>query len=105
MALVPVESAPKTGGRVERLQLPRVEYAIAVHAGSLEHVDRTYAAARQRLSLAQRLSFGLSGELWLVQTGVFVNALGWGAVLRSRSSTCTTGAVSRSARRGWLLRR
>lgn len=31
--------------------------------------------------LAQRLSFGLSGELWLVQTGVFVNALGWGAVL------------------------
>ena len=29
----------------------------------------------------QRLSFGLSGELWLVQTGVFVNALGWGAVL------------------------
>src|SRR5690349_16414819 len=31
--------------------------------------------------LAQRLSFGLSGELWLVQTGVFVNALGCGAVL------------------------
>src|SRR5689334_24862618 len=31
--------------------------------------------------LAQRLSFGLSAELWLVQTGVFVNALGWGAVL------------------------
>ena len=31
--------------------------------------------------LAQRLSFGLSAELWLVQIGVFVNALGWGAVL------------------------
>jgi len=31
--------------------------------------------------LAQRLSFGLSAELWLVQSGVFVNALGWGAVL------------------------
>jgi MFS family permease len=31
--------------------------------------------------LTQRLSFGLPGELWLVHTGVFVNALGWGAVL------------------------
>jgi MFS family permease len=31
--------------------------------------------------LAHRLSFGLSAELWLVQTGVFLNALGWGAVL------------------------
>jgi MFS family permease len=28
-----------------------------------------------------RLSFGLSRELWIVQTGIFVNALGWGAVL------------------------
>src|SRR5215467_12090468 len=29
----------------------------------------------------QRLSLGLSRELWLVQIGTFVNALGWGAVL------------------------
>ena len=29
----------------------------------------------------KRLSFGLSRELWLVQTGIFLNALGWGAVL------------------------
>jgi len=28
-----------------------------------------------------RLGFGLSRELWLVQIGVFLNALGWGAVL------------------------
>lgn len=28
-----------------------------------------------------RLGYGLSRELWLVQIGVFVNALGWGAVL------------------------
>src|SRR6266571_5331578 len=28
-----------------------------------------------------RLAFGLSRELWLVQIGVFVNTLGWGAVL------------------------
>jgi len=30
---------------------------------------------------AVRLAFGLSRDLWLVQIGVFLNALGWGAVL------------------------
>src|SRR3954447_20770474 len=29
----------------------------------------------------RRLSLGLSRDLWLVQGGIFVNALGWGAVL------------------------
>src|SRR5262245_65944743 len=29
----------------------------------------------------RRLGLGLSRELWLVQIGVFLNALGWGAVL------------------------
>jgi MFS family permease len=31
--------------------------------------------------IAERLGFGLSRELWLVQVGIFLNALGWGAVL------------------------
>lgn len=31
--------------------------------------------------IARRFSLGLSKELWLVQGGVFLNALGWGAVL------------------------
>ena len=44
VALVPIESAQAAVGRVEPLQLPRVEYAIAVHTGSLESADRTYAA-------------------------------------------------------------
>ena len=44
VALVPVEPGHEVGGRVEPLQLPRVEYAVAVHEGSLENVDRTYAA-------------------------------------------------------------
>ena len=44
VAVVPVESAPPPAGRVERLLLPRVEYAIAVHAGPLDDIDRTYAA-------------------------------------------------------------
>ena len=44
VALVPIESAQAAVGRVEPLQLPRVEYAIAVHEGPLENVDRTYAA-------------------------------------------------------------
>src|SRR5215813_1282580 len=32
-------------------------------------------------SFGRRLGLGLSRELWLVQAGVFLNALGWGAVL------------------------
>jgi DNA-binding transcriptional MerR regulator len=44
VALLPVTRAPEPTGRIEQLQLPRVEYAIAVHAGSLEGIDRTYAA-------------------------------------------------------------
>jgi MFS family permease len=28
-----------------------------------------------------RLGLGLSSELWLVQIGIFLNALGWGSVL------------------------
>ena len=31
--------------------------------------------------MSNRLGFGLSRELWLVQIGVFLNTLGWGAVL------------------------
>jgi effector-binding domain-containing protein len=42
VALVP--GAGEAGGRVLALELPRVEYAVAVHAGPLEEVDRTYAA-------------------------------------------------------------
>ncbi len=42
VALVP--GAGETGGRVHALELPRVEYAVAVHAGPLEQVDHTYAA-------------------------------------------------------------
>jgi DNA-binding transcriptional MerR regulator len=44
VAVVPVASAVEPGGRVESLRLPRVEYAVAVHAGSVDDIDRTYAA-------------------------------------------------------------
>jgi DNA-binding transcriptional MerR regulator len=44
VALIPVVAAAQPPGRVERLELPRVEYAIAVHAGSVDDIDRTYAA-------------------------------------------------------------
>lgn len=44
VAVVPVESASEPAGRVERLQLPRVEYAIAIHAGAVDDIDRTYGA-------------------------------------------------------------
>src|SRR2546423_9981303 len=34
-----------------------------------------------RLSIFRRLGFGLPTELWIVQVGIFLNTLGWGAVL------------------------
>jgi DNA-binding transcriptional MerR regulator len=43
VAVIPVESA-ESSGRAERLDLPRVEYAVAVHHGAVEDIDRTYAA-------------------------------------------------------------
>jgi MFS family permease len=39
----------------------------------------TTNTSRQRL--LRRLGFGLSRELWIVQVGIFLNHLGWGAVL------------------------
>jgi len=44
VAVVPVEPAAEPDGRIELLSLPRVEYAIAVHSGPVEDIDRTYAA-------------------------------------------------------------
>jgi DNA-binding transcriptional MerR regulator len=44
VAVIPVQSAPQPSGRVERLLLPRIEYATAVHAGPVDDIDRTYAA-------------------------------------------------------------
>jgi len=44
VAVVPVDSATEPSGRTGRLRLPRVEYATAVHLGSVEDIDRTYAA-------------------------------------------------------------
>jgi DNA-binding transcriptional MerR regulator len=44
VAVVPVEAGGVAAGRVRRVQLPRIEYAVAVHSGSLEDIDRTYAA-------------------------------------------------------------
>ena len=29
----------------------------------------------------RKLGFGLSRELWIVQVGIFLNYLGWGAVM------------------------
>ena len=44
IAVIPVESTARPAVGVEKLQLPRVEYAVAVHAGSVDDIDRTYAA-------------------------------------------------------------
>ena len=44
VAVVPVDSAVRPVERIESLRLPLVEYAVAVHVGSVENIDRTYAA-------------------------------------------------------------
>ena len=44
VAVVPVGSPARATGRSEPLRLPRVEYAVAVHAGPVHDIDRTYAA-------------------------------------------------------------
>jgi DNA-binding transcriptional MerR regulator len=49
-----------SGGRVHALELPRVEYAVAVHAGPLEEIDRTYGALGT--VVAQR-AIGVQGPL------------------------------------------
>lgn len=43
-AVVPVTGTARPSGRAEPLVLPRAEYAIAVHSGSVADIDRTYAA-------------------------------------------------------------
>jgi DNA-binding transcriptional MerR regulator len=44
VAVLPVDSTPRRSGRVEPVLLPRVEYAVAVHVGPVDDIDRTYAA-------------------------------------------------------------
>ena len=44
IAVIPVESTARPAVGIEKLLLPRVEYAVAVHAGSVDDIDRTYAA-------------------------------------------------------------
>jgi DNA-binding transcriptional MerR regulator len=44
VAFVPVSAPAGRAGRIEPLQLPHVEYAVAVHVGSVENIDHTYAA-------------------------------------------------------------
>lgn len=44
VALIPVEESTQMAARIESLRLPAVEYAVATHIGSVENIDRTYAA-------------------------------------------------------------
>ena len=61
VALVPVGSAAAAGvARTERLQLPAVEYAVAVHAGAVDDVDRTYAALG---SVVAERAIGVEGPI------------------------------------------
>lgn len=58
VALVP--GVGEAVGRVTALELPRVEYAVAMHAGPLEDVDRTYAALG---AVVAERAIGIQGSL------------------------------------------
>src|SRR4029453_13054253 len=56
----------------------RVEYVVLDQKESLYYnVIKRNARARA----FQKLAFGLSAELWIVEAGIFLNYLGWGAVM------------------------
>ncbi len=44
IAFIPVDGTVRPNGRVRRLVLPAVEYAVAVHQGGFDSLDRTYGA-------------------------------------------------------------
>jgi len=44
VALIPVAATPSAAQGIEQLALPAVEYAVALHHGSIEDLDRTYSA-------------------------------------------------------------
>ncbi len=44
VALVPIAGPAEPTGRIRSEELPSVEYAVATHHGSVENLDRTYAA-------------------------------------------------------------
>ncbi len=60
VAFLPVDAAGGAAGRAEPLRLPRVEYAVATHLGSVDDADRTYAALGA--VVAQR-AIGLQGPI------------------------------------------
>jgi DNA-binding transcriptional MerR regulator len=60
VAVIPVESGSPSVGRVEPLRLPPVEYAVALHEGPVESIDRTYAALGT--IVAQR-AIGIQGPI------------------------------------------
>ena len=59
-AFVPVAGPARAGGRVEAIELPAVELAVAVHHGSPAQVDRTYGALGT--FVAER-AFGVDGPI------------------------------------------
>ena len=60
VALVPVATPARPSGRIEPLHLPRVEYAVALHAGPLDDIDRTYGALG---TVVARRAIGVQGPI------------------------------------------
>jgi MFS family permease len=54
---------------------------VLLGGGDMNAIDRNLARKRRHRLKAASMSLGLSRELWIVEAGVFLNMLGYGAVL------------------------
>jgi DNA-binding transcriptional MerR regulator len=82
VAVLPVESASGAVGRVGPLHLQRVEYAVAVHVGSLADIDRTYAALG---TLVAERAIGVQGP---IRENYLVGPLETSAEAEHRTEIC-----------------
>jgi DNA-binding transcriptional MerR regulator/effector-binding domain-containing protein len=82
VAAIPVDADASASGRVERLELRRVEYAIAVHEGPLDDIDRTYAALG---TVVAERAIGIQGP---IREAYLVGALDTADEARHRTEVC-----------------
>jgi len=82
VAVIPVGADTRASGRVERLELPRVEYAIAVHEGPVDDIDRTYAALG---TVVAERAIGIQGP---IRESYLVGALDTPDEARHRTEIC-----------------
>jgi DNA-binding transcriptional MerR regulator len=82
VAVIPVAAGVYEPGPAERVELPRVEYAIAVHDGPVDDIDRTYAALG---TVVAERAIGVQGP---IREAYLVGALDTPDETRHRTEIC-----------------